>query len=412
MSRVKAQSDSDVIESLTLKVTAPWAKQKKAEERHERARFRRDTIWAPRITIKDVVEQEMERAYLAASANNTLPANARQIYYQIRAPVEKQTGKPLDANYFTQTLLKDYLNERDDLDWDVVYDDRGHLIEPHGDQRMIGLGTLSVRKHLQEATGPSLTPVTLADPELRVAGPEEHYGAILFIEKEGFMPLFEQVQLAQRYDIAIMSTKGLSNAAARRLADELCGKHDIPLLVLHDFDKAGFSIAGTLQRDTRSYRFENEIKVVDLGIRLEDIRRYNLAFEDYMPKGEEWTVHQNLEENGATEEEIEILLSQRVELNAFTSDQFIAWIEGKLEGHGVKKVIPQNDSLGALYAQAAAACVLQDDDEIQTLIDDAVEEHKAPQNLRKRVREYLRDHREKSWHEGVIELARNDVENA
>ena len=92
-------------------------------------------------------------------------------------------------------------------------------------------------------------------------GPRHRFGAILFIEKEGFMPLFEAVHLAERFDIAIMSTKGVSVTAARQLVDELCGEHDIPLLVLHDFDKSGFTIVGTLQRDTRRYSFENAIEV-------------------------------------------------------------------------------------------------------------------------------------------------------
>ena len=102
-------------------------------------------------------------------------------------------------------------------------------------------------------------------------GPSGCFGAVLFIEKEGFMPLFEAVNLAERFDIALMSTKGLSNTAARQLIDEMCGGHEIPLLVLHDFDKAGFSILGTLQRDTRRYSFMNDVEVIDLGLRLEDI---------------------------------------------------------------------------------------------------------------------------------------------
>jgi hypothetical protein len=36
----------------------------------------------------------------------------------------------------------------------------------------------------------------------------------------GFKPLFEHVQLAERYDLAIMSTKGLSNTA-RLLVERL-----------------------------------------------------------------------------------------------------------------------------------------------------------------------------------------------
>ena len=44
---------------------------------------------------------------------------------------------------------------------------------------------------------------------LRPAGRSIASAPILFIEKEGFMPLFEAVQLAERFDLAIMSTKGM-----------------------------------------------------------------------------------------------------------------------------------------------------------------------------------------------------------
>jgi hypothetical protein len=44
--------------------------------------------------------------------------------------------------------------------------------------------------------------------------------------------------------------------------------------------------------------------------------------------------------NGANEDEIHFLRQARVELNAFTSDQLVAWLEGKLEEHGITKVAP------------------------------------------------------------------------
>ena len=76
---------------------------------------------------------------MAASANDTLPANPRQIYYAARPSVLKATGKAtLDSGYFTQTLLVDYVEERG-VDWDIVWDDRGHFRESHTDHE-IGLG--------------------------------------------------------------------------------------------------------------------------------------------------------------------------------------------------------------------------------------------------------------------------------
>jgi hypothetical protein len=53
--------------------------------------------------------------------------------YAGRADVLRLTGKDkLDDVYFTQALLPDYVAEHNLEDkWDVVYDARGSLIEPH-----------------------------------------------------------------------------------------------------------------------------------------------------------------------------------------------------------------------------------------------------------------------------------------
>src|ERR1700759_3498962 len=48
-------------------------------------------------------------------------------------------------------------------------------------------------------------------------GPQHRYAAVLFIEKEGFAPLLRAARIAERFDIAIMSTKGMSTTAARQL---------------------------------------------------------------------------------------------------------------------------------------------------------------------------------------------------
>jgi len=89
----------------------------------------------------------MEEAYLKASGNGTLPANARQIMYATRGKILELTGlKKFKDSYFTQVLLPDYMTEYDDEteDWDVVYDSRGALTEPHTGLR-VALGTIAVR---------------------------------------------------------------------------------------------------------------------------------------------------------------------------------------------------------------------------------------------------------------------------
>jgi hypothetical protein len=154
--------------------------------------------------------------------------------------------------------------------WNVIYDARGHFTEPHSD-KSFGIGTLEVRRYLAGHHDPFLVDADFSQAKVETSGPAGNFGAVLFIEKEGFAPLFRAAGIAERFDVALMSTKGMSVVAARALADEMCSDHGIPLLLLHDFDKAGFSIAGTLQRDTRRYEFQNAIEVIDLGLSLEDV---------------------------------------------------------------------------------------------------------------------------------------------
>jgi hypothetical protein len=67
-------------------VTKDWARQRKAEERDSARRVNRHLrlLRSREVSIKDVVAEVMAEAYMNASANNTLPANARQVMYATR----------------------------------------------------------------------------------------------------------------------------------------------------------------------------------------------------------------------------------------------------------------------------------------------------------------------------------------
>ena len=152
-----------------------------------------------RVSQKDAAYEVMEEAYLKASANGTLPAHARQIMYQARGYIQDRTGRQLDDAYFTQTLLPDYISEHD-VDWDVVSDDRGHFHEPHT-SRSIGLGTLAVRDYLGGLCAPAGAEIGLRPISVATHGPQAAVWDVLFIEKEGFIPLFKSVALSERYDL-------------------------------------------------------------------------------------------------------------------------------------------------------------------------------------------------------------------
>jgi hypothetical protein len=94
--------------------------------------------------------------------------------YAARGDILRPTGrKKFDDKRFTQELLPNYTNEYpiETADWDVIYDARGNLIEPHT-QRRIPLGTLQVRQYLGDR--PAFGPVTRieADTVYPTSGPK------------------------------------------------------------------------------------------------------------------------------------------------------------------------------------------------------------------------------------------------
>ena len=283
----------------------------------------------------------MEGAHQKASGGGPLPAKPRQIMYAARPSILAITGKDgLDDAYFTQTLLVDYINEHPGqcANWDITWDARGTFVEPHTNET-VPLGTVEVRQYLTRR--PLLGSVASFDFSARfpTSGPENRFHTILFIEKEGFEPLFRAAAIAQRFDVGIMSTKGMSVTAARLLIDRLARQVQ-RILVLHDFDVTGFSIFGTLGTTNRRYTFENVAPLLDIGLRLEDVQAMSLESEPVTVSGD-WTKRAaTLRKHSASEDEIIFLRNRRVELNAMTSRQIIDFVEAKFAQHGVTKLIP------------------------------------------------------------------------
>jgi len=408
---------ADLLAKTVLNVTGDWAKIRKKEYREQRRAARlRDEYFqgrSLRMTVKEAAYNAIPEAYTKASGEGRYPANARQIMYAARPAIQESTGRNLDDAYFTQILLPNYIAEHPEetSDWDVVYDARGHLREPHRG-REVSLGTLGVREYLG---GQEIVDLAIERPRLNQAfpthGPFNRFGAILYIEKEGFLPLLEQAQFAERYDLAIMSSKGMGTTAARALIEKL--SEAVPILVLHDFDKSGFSILGTLTRDTRRYQYTSVPQVIDLGLRLEDVQKWKLQAEDVQHKSDPAF---NLEENRATPEEIAFLrgkqvpwsrsyVGKRVELNALTSDQFVEWLESKMEQHGIEKIIPDGETLGKAYRYLAGILRYQEIiDRARKEVSDHAAAVKVPRSLRRQLAKRIKADRTQSWDQALASL--------
>jgi DNA topoisomerase VI subunit B len=388
------------ISELVTGVTKKWAKQRKAEERSAAAAANRRYVFRPaRYTIKDAAFEIMESAYLKASGDGRFPANARQIMYAARGYIQDRTGQKLNDDHFTQTLLPDYV-EAYRVSWDVVFDARGHFIEPHT-RTNVPLGTLAVRRYLAGADQLQVTDpgLDLIDSTFPTKGPANRFGAALFIEKEGFDEILKAARIAERFDIAAMSTPGMSITASRFLVEHL----NIRLLVLHDFDQSGFSILGTLRRSTRRYQFSRRVDVIDLGLTLADIEHYGLEPEDQRLTQATST----LRRNGAMPADVAFLQgNRRVELNMLTSDQLVELIEIKLTAMGITKVVPDPDLLAFAYRRACQIGLLNR--ALAAAADGArrqAAEIDLPDDLVGRVRAYLEEHPEEPWDAAIARLA-------
>jgi hypothetical protein len=360
------------------------------------------------MSIKGAAWQVMVEAYLIASHDGALPANGRQVMYAGRGEILRLTGKKsLDAHYFTQTLLPDYIEAYPGItaDWDVVFDDRGAFIEPHTG-RIVPLGTVEVRQYLGER--PELeTPASIdAGSMFETAGPLNRYRDILFIEKEGFSALIARALIAERFDIGIMSTKGMSVTAARMLLDRLA-PHIDRVFVLHDFDVYGFSIFGTLGTSNRRYRFHNKVRLIDLGLRLADINAMGLKSEPYAPDG--WAKRvATLQAHGATSGEINLLRTERVELNAMPADVFVQFLERKLTESGVGKMVPADDGVLERHARHVITRTLLNRrlDAIRGEVEAEAAAIELPEDLRRKVIAALKHRPDIPWDLAVADIAR------
>jgi hypothetical protein len=87
-------------------------------------------------------------------------------------------------------------------------------IEPHTDPN-VPLGTVEVRQYLGKLPVPR-APLSLdAGLLARTTRPENRYSGVLFVEKEEFNALLAQAWIAERFYIAFISTKGMSQRPSR-----------------------------------------------------------------------------------------------------------------------------------------------------------------------------------------------------
>jgi hypothetical protein len=405
---------ADIV-AVTQSVTKEWTKQRKAEERG-RSRATRAYIYSDRTDFTEVAHKILPRGHAHASGNGQFTVDKRQFYYAVRDQFLAETGRELTADYFSQNLLVKYINQHreETAGWKITASPRGTLSIPNtGHDLRIPCGTIAIEEHLAEAGAPCGSFDDIQDIMVNVEWPSlaegQRYQGVLYIEKEGFDPQLREADIANRFDLAIISCKGQSVTAARRYVDHVCRMAGgVPLHVAHDFDKPGFEISQRLttisdharDNDLVKYEFQNEINVTDIGLRLADVEKYNLLSEKVRFRG-----HFAPDTIATPEEQAFLRSGRRVELNAFTAPQFIEWLEGKLTEHGLgKRLIPADNILELAYRRAlAVAKINQAIDEAREAAIEEAKSAKIPRSLRRLLKKEMSDSSQ-AWDKALYEM--------
>jgi hypothetical protein len=272
-------------------------------------------------TQKDVVLDNLDDVIAAVSGEEGYRFNARQLFYALRPIVMDETGKELKIANFTD-IITDYEAENGEIP--LMYrEPRGSITHPHRNETFT-LGTLMVEEYER---------------------PVWNFNKLLYIEKEGAQEALKQNRWLERHDCAVMSSKGFSTRAARDLIDKLV-EHDEPVEVfcVHDADASGTMIYQTLQEETKA-RGARKIKIINLGLEPWEAIAMDLETETVEEIKRQKPVADYIHARDDGHDWVDWLQTNRVELNAMTTPQFIEWLDEKMAAFGGGKLIPPHDVL-------------------------------------------------------------------
>jgi hypothetical protein len=419
-----AQGESGLVEDTLEKIAAPWIKCRAKQMKGKKPRLP-DEPKPERVSLKEAVFRTMEDAYNDASSHGKYPIISQQVFYKARPKILELTGKKelkdKERSRFCYTLLPLFMLDNPDLtrNWRVLYKPRGELIEPHTRLR-VGLGTAEVAAYRSGWTnGLSLGDTDLDVPDWKAAthGPHHRYSAVVAVEKGGIADLLRQANLHNRRDVAVIGNEGQSVEAELVLADAF-GRQGVPIFLLTDFDRQGFTITANLRAGTWRHRYRHRVQVIHVGLRLAQIDAFGgLAsrkpggLEDE-PIGEGALKHvsdDRLRECGATEAEIEVLHTRRVELNALRTEQLVALVDRALDEHGIAKVMPDDEHLEAAWRSAKAYIEIAKAVEEANRRAEQWQEAAAPDGLAEHVRDLLDRHPETSWDAALRQIIGEDA---
>ena len=276
-----------------------------------------------RLSQKDVVLNNLDAVLAEVSGEGQYRFNQRQVLYRMRPLVKEQTGEELTTGNFN-SIITDYEDGHGEIPG-MYREPRGSISHPHRRDE-IPLGTLTVESYQR---------------------PPWTFNKIVYIEKEGFSEALKDNGWPERHDCALMSSKGFSTRAARDLVDKIA-EHDEPITVycVHDADAAGTMIYETFQEATRA-RGARKVTIVNLGLEPWEAIALRLEVETAPTAAQRKAVAAYVRGRDDGARWLHWLQAHRVELNAMTTPEFIAWLDGKMAEHGIGKLVPPESVITA-----------------------------------------------------------------
>ncbi len=317
-----------------------------------------------------------------ATGNWQYPTTARQVFYAVRKLIINHHGISLnkgDFNKFTQDVLTKVFEERPDLEDKIFFEQRGVYIDPEAGDEM-PISTRNVNNFLDRANRVTECKVLLdagqyLPSKLKIDYPLElGTSAVLFIEKQGFKEVLERSGIAGELGLKLILSQGYSTRNIKRIIEFFLSR-GVDVYLLHDYDFDGINIKHKIIEGSRTYR--KALDAIDMGLSYKDIVKYNKTedaeiYESHraygniferMGKEEQQFLWPNKQASQDKKSGKTIYTYRRVELNALTMPELLAFIRSKITN---KKPKPTPEQI--------INSVIFDDNTINNLIKDVVTE--------------------------------------
>lgn len=286
------------------------------------------SVGGVKVSQKAYIEDCLEEAILKASSRGRYRYSLRQLFYAVR-PYLLERFPDFDYNYFSSVITQIESERGNDLPG-MYRSVRGVLHHPHTGEE-IPLGTRAVEEYKR---------------------PAWTFNKIIYIEKEGFISLLKEEGWLERNDCAMLTCQGFASRAARDVID-LLGEGDEPIqfFCIHDADASGTMIYQSLVEETKA-RAKRTVEVINLGLDPEEANNMGLQVETFRTEGgRKMPVASYVDY-----EWVDWLQTQRVELNAMTSEEFITWLDEKFAPYA-GKIVPPKPVMEGAYREASGKAI-------------------------------------------------------